>query len=138
MKTEQAKPGEPVNTVLPVMFGVLGAFIISMILLLIFSFIMTVRDLPQAAIAPVACVSIGFGAFFGGFITARMKGSKGLLLGAISGFAFFVILWLIGLIMGESAVGVLMIIKILISLGVGSIGGIAGVNFRRRKSRHTY
>ena len=134
MKAEQAtqKAG---NRILPVVIGVLGGLIVSIVFLLIFAIVMTMKDLPQNAVDPLACVSIAAGSLSGGFLTAKARRSKGLLYGTISGLGFFVVIWVTGALMREAAAGSLVLIKLLISLAFGCIGGVAGVNMKRNKTR---
>lgn len=134
MKGEQTtqKAG---SRVLPVAIGVLGGLIVSILILLIFAIVMTVKDLPQGAVDPLACVSIAAGSLTGGFLTARARRSRGLLYGMISGLGFFLVLWVTGVAMHEAAASILVLVKLALSLVLGCVGGVAGVNVKRKKAR---
>ena len=135
MKTVAEK--QPANTgrlIKPILSGILCAFIVSVVLLLIFSVMMTAANLPGGAITPFACVSISVGAFFGGFLSARLCGSKGLLLGAVSGLLYILILYLLGAVMRQADLNAMLFLKIVLALVLGAVGGITGVNLKHRKS----
>lgn len=123
------------SSVASVLFGVVGALLVSLLLLSAFSILMTVRDLPSVVILLLACVSIAGGAFVGGMVAARLIRNRGLLIGAITGLAFFLILYLTGLIMHQAGMDVWLLVKVAVALLTGGIGGITGVNMRKRHSR---
>lgn len=136
MKTvAEAKQVKMHGFVTPVLFGILGAFIASVLLLALFSFLMTVRDMPNGVITPFACVSISVGAAMGGFIATRLFQSRGLIIGMITGFVFFVILYLVGIIVQQAELNGMLLLKVSLSVVFGAFGGIAGVNKRSKKSR---
>ena len=121
--------------VLPVLIGVLFSFICSLCFLGIFAVVMTVKDLPQGAITPLACLSLAVGAFVGGFVAARIRQSKGFFSGVIMGLCFFLILFLTGVVMREAEGPVLLLVMLLVSVVCGGIGCIAGMNMKRRRAR---
>lgn len=136
MKSEQIKQKGNLNgTAMQILMGVLGGFAFSLLILLLLSFVMTVKDLPQNAVDPLACVSIVCGSFFGGWIAARIRRSQGMIYGAVTGFIFFLLLWATGAILHQTGFGTLLLIKLLLSIGFGCLGGIAGVNVKRKKQR---
>jgi putative membrane protein, TIGR04086 family/integral membrane protein, TIGR04097 family len=137
MKTvAEAKQVKARGYVTPVLWGILGAFVASILLLALFSILMTVRDMPNGVISPFACVSISFGAAFGGFITTRLFQSRGLVMGMITGFIFFITLYLAGIIVQQAELNGLLLLKVSLSVVFGGIGGISGVNMRSKRSRN--
>lgn len=123
------------SSVASVLFGVVGALLVSLLLLSLFSILMTVRDLPAVVIVLLACVSIAGGAFVGGMVAARLIRNRGLMIGAITGLAFFLILYLTGLIMHQAGMDAWLLVKVAIAVLTGGIGGITGVNMRKHHSR---
>ena len=87
------------------MMGTMGALAVSLLLLCAFSIVMALRDIPSVAILALAYVSVVGGAFTGGFVSARLIRSRGLLIGAVTGVAFLLLLYLAGLITGQTQFG---------------------------------
>lgn len=112
----------------PVIFGIIGGFIVSILLLGIISFVFTVQDIPQSAVQPFTCFSICGGAFIGGFIASHLYKNKGLMLGALTGLLFFLILYITGLFMNQINLGTLALLKLVLSVVFGATGGVFGVN----------
>jgi putative membrane protein (TIGR04086 family) len=112
----------------PVTFGIIGGLIISILLLSLISFVFTVQNVPQSAVIPFACFTICVGAFMGGFFASHKYKNKGLVLGALTGLLFFLILYLVGVFMNQINSGTLAMLKLVLSVVSGSIGGIVGVN----------
>ena len=75
--------------------GVLGASFI----LVLFSLLLSLRDVPQMAIGVMAAAAIGAGALLGGYSSAKLSGERGLLVGFFSGLLFFLLLMLAGLLL---------------------------------------
>jgi putative membrane protein (TIGR04086 family) len=121
--------------VMPAIYGILGAFIISILLLAAFSALMTAKDMPSAAVMPFACIAISAGALCGGFMASRLYRSRGLMMGAVTGLLFFIILYITGAIMHQADLNTLLLLKIVLSAVFGAVGGIVGVNLKRRRSR---
>jgi putative membrane protein (TIGR04086 family) len=136
MKTVPEKQPVSVSQLfMPELFGILGAFIVSVLLLAVFSAIMAARDVPSSMIMPFACVSISLGSLCGGFMASRLYRSHGFLLGLVTGLLFYVILYMIGAIMHQADLNALLLLKIILSVLFGAVGGIIGVNFKRRRSK---
>ena len=123
------------GSVISVLVGVVGALLVSLLLLSMFSIVMTIRDLPSVVILLLACVSIAGGAFVGGMVAARLIRNRGLLTGAVTGLTFFLILYLTGLIMHQAGMDVWLLVKVAVAMLAGGIGGITGVNMRKRRTR---
>ena len=117
----------------PALFGVLCAIVTSVLSLGLFSLVFSSRNVPQAAVMPIACVSIAIGAFAGGFAAARLLKSKGMLMGAVTGFLLFILLYVTGAAMHQINQGTLAFLKLVLALLAGSVGGIAGVNTKHGK-----
>lgn len=126
------EPGPAWRIGRPVLWGVAVGGVVTVLLLLLMAVGMTARDLPQAAVAPLATVAAAIGAFVGGLTAARIARQQGWLLGALCGVLLYALIWLTGLthIGDMQATGVL--IKWAILIACGAVGGIMGVNLKRR------
>ena len=96
---------------------------------LIFAFILSYTPLGEEAIVYIAYITEIIAALVAGFIPAKRAGTKGLLTGAISGFLYILIIWIVASLASD---GFFMDSHILtmagLSVASGAIGGILGVN----------
>lgn len=129
------EPGAAGRVIMPLLFGIVAGFIVSILLLCLLSMILAVKDVPHASIVPLSFVAYAGGAFTGGFLAARLYRSKGMLLGAFSGLVFFLVLYITGAALHELGIGTLALVKLILSILCGCVGGIAAVNIRRKHSR---
>ncbi len=107
--------------------------IVSSLIILAMAGVLAIGDIPAVLIAPGTVIALAIGGFFGGFVSAKICGEKGLLCGILSGAIFFLILWIFGEISGNESFGIGAVIKIIMILSAGSLGGIIGVNYIKRK-----
>jgi putative membrane protein (TIGR04086 family) len=136
MKTVAEKQSANVKQLIkPALSGILCAFIVSVFLLAVFSVLMAAKDMPSVIVLPFACISISIGALCGGFLASRLNNSRGLFLGVVTGLLFMIILYIAGAIMHQADLNMLLFLKIVLAAFFGAVGGITGVNLRRRRSR---
>ena len=123
---EQAR--RPLLTILK---AVTLGLLVTMVLLLLFSFLFCRQDLPLTLLNPLAAFSLLIGAFAAGYWASRSIGQRGMLTGASCGAALFFVL----LIQTKAQVDLTALIKLAISLLSGAIGGVTGVNRRHGSSK---
>ena len=117
-----------------VIWGTVIGAVVCMIILLLISFIFVkMQSVPEAAITPVAIVIVCIGAFVGGYFSARIKKNMGMAVGAITAMLMFVILLLIGTACFGDNLGIVSLLRMAVMLISGAIGGILGVNKRKRR-----
>lgn len=102
-------------------------------LLIIFSIVLSIRDIPQQFITPLAVIAAALGAFFAAYTSGRIIRRKGMLLGFIQGICIFVVVFLAGLSIPGEGVGGLTIIKLIALCLSGVIGSVMGVNYHKKK-----
>lgn len=117
----------------PVAISCLSGAAISTAILLVFALVMSVRDVPAVLINPLACAAIAVGSFFAGFLCAKMLRQRGMLFGALCGILMFGILLFTSLTLTGEAFGWIVLIKLVIVMTSAMIGGVIGVNTRRRR-----
>lgn len=135
MRTESASAAEPAKfsrVAMTVLAGMLVGLATSLVMLLIFSIVMTVKDVPQGVVPTLTAVSVALGSFVGGFAGARLHRKSGLAFGAVIGVCMYLLLMIVGVIMQSGGLGASVLVKLVVSLASGGIGGIIGVNARRR------
>jgi len=116
----------------PVGVGLLAAVATMVIIIAAFSlFFVIIESIAQSAIVPMSLLAAGLGCFIGSFICTSFTRCRGVLFGAVIGFAVFVIIWLIGLLGGEFF-GSRTVIKFVLLLLCGCFGGYLGCNSKRR------
>lgn len=116
----------------PVLVGVAVGLIGCIGLLMLMALIVQSVDVPRAAILPLAIAAAAIGAFLAGLTAAAIAGQKGLLLGAVCGLVLWLLILLAGVARYEGVSGGSALIKLAALLLSGGIGGVLGVNMRRR------
>ena len=117
------------STVIGTGIGILS----SAVLIFLMAAAITAIDFPVAMLSPVTVFFLAFGGFFGGFASAKIFGEKGIFCGFISGLLFFIVAWLSGVVFETSGFGTAVIFKFTMIAVAGSLGGIIGVNYIKRK-----
>ncbi len=115
----------------PILWGICGSAVSCFILLMIFSVVLSASSLPVSAARPIAMVALFISSLVGGFIASRILRERGLVIGALSGIAYFLLYMLIGLIFGSAGIEASVILKFVIATVASAIGGIIGVNYKR-------
>ncbi len=111
----------------PLLSGLIIGLITTFLLFVLFALMMSFYILPTTSATILASVSIAVGSFFGGFFSAKKLGKNGILIGALCGVAMFLLFTLIGIIAFGNAPGASTLIRLLIFITAGAIGGIIGV-----------
>lgn len=121
------------KTLRPIIMGTAVGVLCCLIVLLIFALLMASFDIPQAAVMPMAVFAAVIGAFFGGLICARVSGSHGLAYGAACGALMYLLNVIAGFSLSSDIQGWYALIKLVAILLSSSLGGVYGVNMRRRR-----
>ena len=113
--------------------GTLSGIIVTTISLILFAVVFTVLDLDIVYAHPIASVCCAMGSLFGGYISAKLCKSKGLINGVLTGFCIFLAVTLISLFVSGGSFTIMTIIRMIIVLTSAAIGGILGVNKLTKK-----
>ena len=106
-----------------------------LMILMVAAFAMTKVSSPQMIVTPVSILSVVLGAFFAGFACAKMIREKGFLWGLLCGGILCVILLTANLFVCSDGFGLIWLIKAASILLASTIGGMMGVNTRRRSRK---
>ena len=117
----------------PVIIGAVVGALCCTLLLAVMAAIVASQDIPKAAITPMAIVAAAAGAFFGGFAAARIAKEKGLLIGGACGLLLFILVALAGFAFLKEIRGAYILIKLAVMLVLSALGGVIGVNLRKRR-----
>lgn len=132
MRTQKEEP-IMLKRLRPVFIGTACGILCCLVALLLFALLMATCDIPQAAVTPMALIAAAVGAFFGGFVCARAAGSRGLIYGSACGGLMYLLILAAGFSILSDVHGWYALIKLLVVVIAAAIGGVYGVNFRRRK-----
>lgn len=115
------------------LIGTITAIVASIILLVLFSVFMMIQNMPSGGGFYISFVIICLSAFCGGFMSAQIYRCKGLIIGALTGLVYMVLIALIG---GAAGFAVNLfgtyLFKVLLAIVFGGIGGIVKINIFRR------
>lgn len=118
-----------------VLTGAISGSAVVLLIIVLFSFIIVKSEnVNYSLLMPFGMAASCVGAFSCGFISARISGSAGMLIGAISGAVMFVLLLGLSVLLGilPEAVSLLRLVLMVLS---GAIGGVVGVNRKRKRKR---
>lgn len=118
-----------INNISIIMKGVGIAIVTSMILLLIFSAILSYTRVPESVSNPVIIVITAVSILLSSQLCTRKIKKNGIVNGGIIGGIYIMLLYLISsIISGNFSLGLNAIIMIFVSIIAGMLGGIVGVN----------
>lgn len=130
---QQASDFSIVEKIKPLAFSVTAGVIVCILLMIAMSVILTVRDVPQAMINPMAIFSISAGGFVSGFICSRICRERGLLMGMLCGIIISLLLFIASFSIADNSFGMLALIKFIFVMLSSMLGGVLGVNVRGRR-----
>lgn len=135
MATRGQENTEVARHMKPVAISVLIGAVCCALALLLMSLIMTVRSVPQMAVDPMASLALALGGFVAGLCCTRIVRENGLVHGALCGAVFTVIVLLAGLAVKDNGFGIPALLKIAFIMLSSMLGGVLGVNTKRRRKR---
>ncbi len=113
--------------------GTLTGIAVTFILVLVCVYaVVKMQTIPYSAIAPMIIITASIGSFAGGYLAGRVSRQNGLLLGAVCGLLLFLCMLGAGVLSG-GIIGATTLLRLLLPLTAGALGGIAAVNKRRRR-----
>lgn len=118
-----------------IFFGILtGSLIITILMMLSSIIILQTGSLPGDILSYVVLVFIGIGSLLGGYIAGRIYKKNGLIIGAVTGVISFLILFLSGISNISEGVGIMTILKLVVTIIPSMLGAILGVNKKKKLS----
>ncbi|MCH3962886.1 MAG: TIGR04086 family membrane protein [Clostridium sp.] len=120
---------EKYNDYIPAAEGVLRSFIITVLMLLIFAVIMTFVEVDEYMSSIFYIVTTILSIMYGAIYASQKIRKKGWFIGIVVALLYVLILYVVSVISGNSAViGYDGIKRFVLALLVGSISGMIGVN----------
>lgn len=112
------------------------SYVFSVVLLFLLSLLATFQAFSDTVIQISVNIVTALGVFWCGFLAGRHFSGKGLVFGAISGIVYALILCVIGIIVSaEPHPGTSALTALAIGIICGAVGGITGINTKRKKRR---
>jgi len=119
----------------PVLIGVLVGILGCIAVLLAMAFVASTVDIPPAFVVPLSAIASSFGALSGAFTAARITGRNGWLIGLLTAFLMMILSAVVGVGMYSPVDGGFLLIRSLIMLACGLVGGMVAVNLGKRNKR---
>ena len=120
------------SVMLTIIKAAVAGVLISALLLLLFSLVLSKKDIPLGIINPFTAFIIGAASFVSGYLAAKSVKQRGMAVGAGCGAIIFLFVSLLSF-MNTFEIGILAAIKLIVSVIGGAIGGILGVNCKRKR-----
>lgn len=103
-----------------------------LLLLLLFSLLLSVQDISQSMIAPITVLMLLLGGMVGGYRCGHLLRKNGFLIGVLTGALQYLILLLISLALPQNEVGISVLYKLMLIVVSSAIGSIIAVNRRTK------
>lgn len=117
--------------IIRILKGSITAIVITLILLFIFSIILTYTSIKESTMSPVVIVITAVSILIGSSISTLKIKKMGLVNGALVGLIYILTIYVISSITGLGfSLQLQTIIMMLAAIGAGMIGGIIGVNLK--------
>lgn len=114
------------------LFGLLSGLLVCTVFLILFSFVFVkIGAMPHNIVQLLAMLSSAFGSFTAGYTTLKIQREKGLYLGALSGLMLFFVFTLTGFIVSREGFTYLTIVKLILLVFTGALGGIISANRKK-------
>ena len=134
MKKDNTRCGNQTKkAVISVCIGAVSGIAVSMLIILVSVVVMVkTQSMVYAAVVPITVAAVLAGSFVGGYVSARLNKSMGLLTGAVCGAAIFLIFLGIGSALGGN-ISLITLLRLGLDILSGAVGGVIGVNKKRRR-----
>ena len=97
------------------------------------AFVLTKQDLPESAAVSMGTACIAIGAAIAGFVAARIRGSQGMVVGAMTGGAMFLIMVVVSVLVSGTQFTVVTFVRLMLCISLSALGGIVGVNLAAKR-----
>jgi putative membrane protein (TIGR04086 family) len=120
------------SSVVPILAGLAWSFAVLIMSTLLLSLLLAVTGLREAALPVYVYFAHGISIFTGGFVAARRAGHKGWYRGGTLGVVYGLTVSLISWLGFDAAWSLDTLTFVVISFATGALGGMLGINARRR------
>lgn len=121
------------NNMLKIIKGSIIAIILSIVFLFVFALLLAYTNVSENIISPVIIVISSISILVGSFISSIKIKKQGIVNGGIVGGIYIVVLYLLSsMVQNDFRVNTYAIVMIAVSILAGCVGGILGVNMKRK------
>lgn len=122
------------NPILIVLKGAIIGFAVTAVIFTVYALMLTYTSMTGENMSLVVTLSIIFSAFISGFISSKKMTEKGWLWGITSGLIYGVLVIIAGVLTIEEnlEIGADMVTMLVMCLGAGGLGGMIGINMRKK------
>ncbi|MBQ2676647.1 MAG: TIGR04086 family membrane protein [Clostridia bacterium] len=117
----------------PILWGVLAGAVVTVIFMFLFAAVLTFSDMSDSAAAVMSMISLAVGSLAAGFVASKLFGKNGLFVGVATGAVLFIIVMIVSMLLSSTGFTIQSVIKLVLTLISGAVGGVAGVNLKKRK-----
>ena len=115
------------------LMGLFWGLVVFAVAMSCFALVMLKADVPKAALFAMSTFAVGISAFVSGFASSRVVRKKGAIVGAVGSVPIFLVVFICSLVANGCSISNGLLIKLLIMLICGALGGILAVNMRSKK-----
>ncbi|MBR6033339.1 MAG: TIGR04086 family membrane protein [Clostridia bacterium] len=109
------------------------AIIFTVILLIGFALLLAYTSMPENTITPVIIAICGISVVIGSIVSSKKIKKQGLINGSAVGLIYISVIYLLSSIVeGDFGVNLTSIIMMIVTVTFGALGGIIGVNLKRK------
>ena len=115
-----------------ILLSALWGLAVILLLLLLFAFLLSSKDISIGLVAPLTTIIIALGGTVGGLRCGSTLRQNGLINGALTGTVIFIVLILLSFTLPGTEPGLLALYKLLLLAVSASVGSILAVNRRKK------
>ncbi len=117
----------------PLGIGVAVGLLLTALCMVLFAAILAAYDVSDFLVTVFSLTALVLGAIAAGFTASKLYGKNGLLIGVAAGVILFALILLVSLAINPQGVTMQTLIKLVVTVLCAGLGGILGVNLKRRK-----
>ena len=123
-------------SIVPLLKGAIIAFVITLIVFTIFSLLVAYAGFPESAINVISILTALLSVFLSGLNVSKKAKSAGWLTGCLTAAVYMLIFYVVtGLVFCDFSVKLYTLVMFLICILAGGVGGMIGINMKKKKSR---
>ena len=121
------------NNFIRIIKGSITSIILTVVILFVFALLLAYTNMPESIITPIVISTSGFSILIGSIISSLKIKKQGIINGGAVGFVYILTIYILSsIIQNDFGLNTSSIIMIVVAILVGALGGIIGVNIKRK------
>ena len=121
------------NSFIRILKGSITAIVLTVIILFVFALLLAYTNMPETVVTPVVIGTTGISLLIGSIVSSIKIRKQGLINGALVGAIYIITIYLLSsMIQKDFGLNVSSIIMLVMAILSGALGGIIGVNIKRK------